>query len=410
MPVVVKNVLPSLSASGFVWHEFPDKKYWGNSRMFQVNLSENRLHKLDEKRFTDLNLREREHLQEWLANQPDALGEELLIIQKEFDGFADTRERLDLLALDKDGYLAVIENKLDDSGRDVTWQALKYTAYVSSLTKAQIIDIYQNYLDRYCGGGNAVQKICEFIEVEELDEVVLNPGNDQRLIFIAANFRKEVTSTVLWLREHRIDARCFKVIPYGFGDDLFVDIQQIIPTPEAADFMIGMAEKETEAKAAQGTQRRSHRLRLDFWVEALEALRASGQHRYNNISPSKDHWLSSGTGVSGCVYNLIFSRDGVRVELSLQRADPNENKWMFDELFTQKEAIEKSFEAKLNWKRMDDRKSSRVEFLKPFDGYNRDNWPEMIQWLGDHIARLETAFREPLQRLNHVLKMKDNVS
>jgi hypothetical protein len=168
--------------------------------MFQVNRSENRLQKLEEKRFSDLNLREREHLQEWLANQPDALGEELLIIQKEFDGFADTRERLDLLALDKDGQLVVIENKLDDSGRDVAWQALKYTAYVSSLTKTQIIDIYQQYLERYCGGGNAAGQICEFLEVEELDEVVLNPGNDQRLMFIAANFRKEVTATVLWLR------------------------------------------------------------------------------------------------------------------------------------------------------------------------------------------------------------------
>lgn len=73
--------------------------------MFLVNRSENRLHKLEEKRFSALNLREREHLQEWLAAQPDALGEELLIIQKEFDGFANTRERLDLLGLDKDGLL-----------------------------------------------------------------------------------------------------------------------------------------------------------------------------------------------------------------------------------------------------------------------------------------------------------------
>ena len=92
-------------------------------------------------------------------NQPDALGEELLIIQKEFDGFADTRERLDLLALDKDGQLVVIENKLDDSGRDVAWQALKYAAYVSSLTTSQIVDIYQQYLDRHAGGENAVHQV-----------------------------------------------------------------------------------------------------------------------------------------------------------------------------------------------------------------------------------------------------------
>ena len=82
--------------------------------MYQVNRTANRLKKLDQTRFSVLNLRERDHLQEWLANQPDALGEDLLIIQKEFDGFADTRERLDLLALDTDGQLVVIENKLED--------------------------------------------------------------------------------------------------------------------------------------------------------------------------------------------------------------------------------------------------------------------------------------------------------
>ena len=79
--------------------------------MFKVNRSENRLVRLEERRFSDLNLHEREHLQEWLVRTPDALGEDLLIIQKEFDGFKDTRERLDILALDKEGRLVVVENK-----------------------------------------------------------------------------------------------------------------------------------------------------------------------------------------------------------------------------------------------------------------------------------------------------------
>ncbi|MGO8601351.1 hypothetical protein ACDA55_37690, partial [Rhizobium ruizarguesonis] len=57
---------------------------------------------------------------------------------------------------------------------------------------------YQQYLDRYCGGGSAVDRICEFMEVEELQETVLNPVNGQRMMFIAANFRREVTATVLW--------------------------------------------------------------------------------------------------------------------------------------------------------------------------------------------------------------------
>ena len=111
--------------------------------MFVIDKEKNRINKIEECSFAELGFREREHLQEWLENNPEAFGEEILIIQKEFDGFDDTRERLDLLGIDKQGNLVVIENKLDDSGRDVTWQVLKYASYCSSLSKHQIQDIYQ---------------------------------------------------------------------------------------------------------------------------------------------------------------------------------------------------------------------------------------------------------------------------
>ena len=87
--------------------------------MFTVDHHTNRITPVKNKSFSELGLTERKHLQEWLAYEPSALGEELLIIQKEFDGFDDTRERLDLLALDKDGNLVIIENKLDDIDRSL---------------------------------------------------------------------------------------------------------------------------------------------------------------------------------------------------------------------------------------------------------------------------------------------------
>ena len=73
--------------------------------MYQINKIQNKITKLKEYTFSELKFKEREHLQEWLADNPESLGEELLIIQKEFDGFNDTKERLDLLALDKQGRL-----------------------------------------------------------------------------------------------------------------------------------------------------------------------------------------------------------------------------------------------------------------------------------------------------------------
>jgi hypothetical protein len=373
--------------------------------MFQIDRTANRLRKLERTSFSEVGFREREHLQEWLATMPDALceamseGEDgLLIIQKEFDGFDGTRERLDLLALDKSGQLVVIENKLDDSGRDVVWQALKYAAYCSSLKKAEIVGIFQQYLDRH-GSGDAASTICEFLGEDTLDQVVLNDGTDQRIIFIAANFRREVTATVLWLREHQIDARCIKVMPYKFEEELFIDLQQVIPTPEAADYMIRMAEKDSEEKNAKGAQRWSHQMRMEFWEQALEGLRGAGLERWQNITPSKDHWVNSSIGVSGCTLTLIFLRHEVRVEFQLNRSSREENKWLFDQLASEKGRYEEAVGEPLEWRRINDKKVSMMVCKTPVQGYSKEHWPEMIKWLIEHYQKMDAAFSEPVRSL-----------
>ena len=355
--------------------------------MFKVDRSHNRLRRLETRRFSDLRLREREHLQEWLAHQPDALGEDLLILQKEFDGFADTRERLDLLALDKDGQLVVIENKLDDSGRDVTWQALKYTAYVSSLTKAQIVDIFQQYLDRHANGGNAAQTICDFLDVEELDEVVLNPGHSQRLIFIAANFRKEVTATVLWLREHQIDARCIKVTPYAFGEELLIDIQPVIPTPEAADFMIGMAEKESEESRVKGAMTKNGQARHDYWVAVLERLEACGSRAFAGLSAHKNHWLNGATPIANCSLTLVFVKEEVRIQLVFAREDHQENRFIFDALHARRDEAMKAVGDGLVWLRDAFERDTRIDLVLHGDPYDRGEWDRLMAW---HVAQVQT--------------------
>lgn len=115
--------------------------------MFLIDKEKNEAISLSKKTFQELEFKERKHLQEWISKDTDILGERLLIIQKEFAGFDDTKERLYLLALDENGNLVIIENKLDDSGRDVVWQSLKYASYCSSLSKNDIKDIFQKYID-----------------------------------------------------------------------------------------------------------------------------------------------------------------------------------------------------------------------------------------------------------------------
>ncbi len=374
--------------------------------MYQVNSTTNSISPLQAKRFSDLGYREREHLQEWLVSYPEALGEELLIIQKEFDGFDETRERLDLLAIDKLGGLVIIENKLDDSGKDVVWQSLKYASYCSSLSKSNIADIFQEYLNRYCGGGDARQEICDFLEIEEFSDVVLNFGNDQRVILVAANFRKEVTSTVLWLLQNGLQIQCFKATPYQLKEEVYLTLDQIIPTPEAAEFMVGISDKEKEQKTTVRAKAQCHTLRREFWALCLDGLKTAGITRYQNVSPSDAHWLNAGSGVSGMHYAMIFSRKEARVELSINRSTKEENNQIFDLIKERKDEIESSLGLSLNWRKLEDKKVSLIVTQQDFDGFNRDSWEAMISWLAEHVAKFDQVFSKILPEINKLIKGK----
>src|SRR5690625_4783949 len=285
----------------------------GDDNLFLINRDRNEALSLSKKTFQELNFKERQHLQEWICKNTDILGERLLIIQKEFSGFDDTRERLDLLAIDEDGNLVIIENKLDDSGRDVVWQSLKYASYCSGLTKNDIRMIFQEYLDLQSDGGLAENILCEFLDVDDFSEVELN-SDDQRIIMIAANFRKEVTSTAMWLLDHNIKIKCIKVTPYELSGQILLDTEQIIPIIDAEDYLIKIANKKQEEIINREKKQTRHTVRIDFWTQVLQEMNEKSD-LYKNVSPSKDNWLSCGSGYTGLAYSFVVTGNYARIEL-----------------------------------------------------------------------------------------------
>lgn len=372
--------------------------------MYIIDKEKNRITKLQEKSFSDLKFKEKENLQEWIANNPSSLGEELLIIQKEFSGFSETKERLDLLALDKLGNLVIIENKLDDSGKDVTWQVIKYASYCSSLTKQEIIKIYQDYLGN---SYNAEKKISEFFDNREIDEILLNQGlNSQRLIMIAANFRKEVTSTVLWLMNFKIRIQCFRVTPFALENQLFLNVEQILPTKDTEDFAIGIASKAQEEIEVQETLKNRHLVRLKFWEQFLNV---SNQRNklFSNNSPVKESWIGKGIGMSGVGFITSISSNYCRCEITINKGSKEINKEVFDFLIKQKEKIENDFGGELIWERMDDYVTSRIKSEHTGVNYFEEkDWHNMNEFLIDTSVRMEKAFKDPIRKLNNFLKNK----
>ncbi len=372
--------------------------------MFLINKHNNKIEKISEKTFSELGFRERENLQEWLADNPSALGEELLIIQKEFNGFSDTNERLDLLALDKQGNLVIIENKLDDSGRNVTWQCLKYASYCSSLKKSQIIKIYQEFLSKTNPTLKAEDLISDFLEGLEIEEIALNSGLTQRLILVSGNFRKEVTSTVIWLINYGIRLQCFQVTPYEMGEQLFLNIEQIIPMKEAEEFSISMAEKTQEDIASQEEIKNRHIVRKKFWIEVINRMNTKSD-LYQNISPSKYNWIGAGSGVRGVGYNFAATKNYFRAEIYIDRGEKNENEFVFDFLLSKRDIIEDTFNEKLTWERLDDKRACRIKFEDiNFNIFEPNTWELSIDNITSAMVKLEKATRPYLNEINRKVK------
>lgn len=376
--------------------------------MFVINKEENTIQSLNRRTFSELKFKERAHLQEWIAGNPTALGEKLLVIQKEFSGFSDTNERLDLLALDRNGNLVIIENKLDDSGKDVTWQALKYASYCSTLTKEEIRSIYQSYLDAHFSSKNAVDLIVEFFDNLDYSEIVLNQRMAQRIILIAANFRKEVTSTVLWLMNFKIQLQCFKVTPYELNGQFFLTIDQIIPTKDAQDYVISMANKAQEEYNTEEEAKNRHKVRLEFWSLLLREIKGKSI-LFQSSNPTKDHWLvAGGTNISGLSYQFVITMTYASVLMNFGRGLTEENKALFDMLSSHKREVEDKFGASLNWERLDDKKSSRISYILPGVNYFvKEEWPKIISFLIEYINKLEIATRSYLPQMKQLLNNSD---
>lgn len=376
--------------------------------MYLIDKENNKIQKIKQMTFTELGFRERGHLQEWLEGNPESLGEELLIIQKEFSGFNDTNERLDLLGLDKNGNIVVIENKLDDTGRDVTWQALKYASYCSTLTKEHVRQIYQQYLDKKGNSEDAKSKLTEFFNNTEYEELTINTQQSQRLILVAGSFRKEVTSTVLWLLNYKIRIQCFKVTPFALGEQLFLTLEQIIPTKGAEDYTISMADKAQEDFSTQEELKERHHLRLEFWNKLLPKIKGKTTI-FQTTNAVKDHWISSGgTGISGLSYTFVITKSYVSVELGISKFDAIANKQVFDELKKFEREITESFGDSLSWDRLDNKKMCRISYV--LDGVNlfeKGDWDRMIDFLIENMVKLEKAMKEPLKKVKRKLNERE---
>ena len=168
------------------------------------------------------------------------------MIAEEFGAWDDSRRRIDLLAIDKEGCIVVIELKRTEDGGHMELQAIRYAAMVSAMTFDQAVDTFATYLKRRDDDRDARATILDFIDIEEESF-----GQDVRIVLASAEFSKELTTAALWLREQTVDIRCVRIQPYGTPENTLLDVQQVVPLPEAEDYQVRIQRKSIKRREAR---------------------------------------------------------------------------------------------------------------------------------------------------------------
>src|SRR5438105_374612 len=133
-------------------------------------LTTEQIQKISETSFSEVGIKERADLQRLLRGQIDIISPDTLIISEEFGEWEDSKRRIDLLGVDKNGNLVVIELKRTEDGGHMELQAIRYAAMISAMTFDKIIEVYGEYLKKVGSDLDPRASLLNFLAWLEPDE------------------------------------------------------------------------------------------------------------------------------------------------------------------------------------------------------------------------------------------------
>lgn len=288
--------------------------------IFSVNEDGGELEHLPEEEFAKLDLLETDDLEEWAIEEPRILGEDLLVISSQYANFQDLRDRLDILALDPNGKLVVVELKRDRADRTTDLQAIKYASYCATLTAEDIQKDYRTFWNDRTGNDwspeEVGEKFAKFLNQDAVNEVTYTDDgwanfeldDRPRILLLAGSFGPEITSPVMWLiEEFDMDITCTRIEAYEHQDRIILNSQQVIPIPEAEEYLTKRREKQEKQKQSSVTFTLPALLDRDVLREDDVVVFDESKVPENidrEWSPDDNYWRARVTGMTGKQDNI----------------------------------------------------------------------------------------------------------
>lgn len=166
------------------------------------------------------------------------------------------------------------------------------------------------------------------------------------------------------------------------------------------------SDDRTQSRHEISGRQNRHVLRKTFWTELLEkANQKTSLHA--NISPGQENWISTGAGKSGLSYNYVIRMNDAQIELYIDNGDQTWNKNTFRYFLQQKDEIERTFGAALDWQLLDDKRASRIRSVI-LDAGLKDQyyWSRLQDLMIDSMIRFHSAFHPVIAQIDEVNTLK----
>ena len=209
------------------------------------------------------------------------------------------------------------------------------------------------------------------------------------VIWIVKEAREEHRSAIEWLNNKTTKDISFflmEIRAYKIGDSFPAPKFVIVEKPN--DFV-----KIASASIERGELSKAQAERLSFWKKFNEVL-ISRNKPFNVRKATTDHWydVALGTSEAHISITLVNKTNSIGIEIYI-----NDNKELFDRLYSASEEIQNELGFCMDWQRLDNKKASRIiYYIAGLDFDNHENYDKLINEVMDKVIAIRNTFRNRL--------------
>lgn len=207
------------------------------------------------------------------------------------------------------------------------------------------------------------------------------------IVWIVKQAKEEHRSAIEWLNNNtnsNINFFLIELHAYTIENSIPAPFFEVIEKPN--EFI-----KNSKINGEQDNLNKSQSERLEFWNRFNEIVIDRGKP-FNVRKATTDHWydVALGTSEAHVSINLVNKESVVCIDLYI-----NDNKELFDSLYSKKDIIENDLGFKLIWDRIDNGKASRIKYnIKGLNYDNHSNYDELMNKVIDTAVKMRDTFKK----------------